>query len=183
VQQWQYRKAIKTLKSGGVIAYPSESVFGLGCDPYNLQAVSDLLSIKQRSYKKGLIILVSDIEQAASLIAPLSTQQKQRIQTHTGRATTWLVDKSQRTSPLLAGTHHKLAVRVTTNQVAKKLCEMMQGPIVSTSCNRNAKPTSRSAAVIRNKFYLPLAQIIPGACGGEPASRIVDLESGQILRA
>ena len=59
----------------------------------------------------------------------------------------------------------------------------MQGPIVSTSCNRNAKPTSRSAAVIRNKFYLPLAQIIPGECGGEPASRIVDLESGQILRA
>jgi L-threonylcarbamoyladenylate synthase len=183
VHQWQYRKAIKTLKSGGVIAYPSESVYGLGCNPYNLQAVSDLLSVKHRSYKKGLIILVSDIEQASSLIEPLSTQQKQRIQNHHGRATTWLVNKSERTSPLLAGNHPKLAIRVTSNPVAKKLCEMMQGPIVSTSCNRNAKPTSRSAAVIRNKFYLPLAQIIPGACGGEPASRIVDLESGQILRA
>ncbi len=183
MHQWQYRKAIKTLKRGGVIAYPSESVYGLGCDPYNLEAVSDLLSVKHRSYKKGLIILVSDIEQASRLIAPLSNQQKQRIQNHTGRATTWLVDKSARTSPLLAGTHAKLAVRVTTNPVAKKLCEMMQGPIVSTSCNRNAKPTSQSVAIIRNKFYLPLAQIVSGPCGGEAASRIVDLESGQILRA
>ncbi len=180
---WQYRRAIKTLKAGGVIAYPSESVFGLGCDPYNLQAVSDLLNVKHRSYKKGLIILVSDIEHAAHFIAPLTSQQKQRIQNHTGRATTWLVNKSARTSPLLAGKHAKLAVRVTTNPVAKTLCEMMQGPIVSTSCNRNAKPTSRSVAVIRNKFYQPLAQIIPGACGGEAASRIVDLDSGQILRA
>jgi len=180
---WRFRQAIKTLKQGGLIAYPSESVYGLGCDAYNLSAISDLLTTKHRSYKKGLIVLVSDIEQARNLIVPLSQQQKGRIQQHTGRATTWLVSKSDKVSPLLAGNHLKLAIRVTTNPTARKLCEMMGGPIVSTSCNRNSKPTTTLDFIVRNKFRRQLDSVISGPCGGEKASRIVDLESGLIIRA
>lgn len=183
MSDWQYRQAIKTLQQGGLIAYPSESVYGLGCDAYNLTAISNLLATKHRSYKKGLIILVSDIEQAYGLINPLSQQQVNQIKNHTGRATTWLITKSSKVSPLLAGNHHKLAIRVTTNPVAKKLCSMMAGPIVSTSCNLNSKPTPQSTSTIRNKFYQKLDQVISGPCGGEAASRIVDLETSQILRA
>ena len=179
---WQLRNAIKTLKSGGVIAYPTESVFGLGCDPYNLSAVSKILSIKSRSHNKGLILLVSDIRQALPLIKPLTKKQVAQINQKDKRATTWLLNKASTTSPLLSGTHKKLAIRVTTNPVAKRLCQAFGKPIVSTSCNLNTKPTSTKVSNIRNKMGLKVDKIISGSCCQQPPSRIIDLETQIILR-
>ncbi|MBV1909338.1 MAG: threonylcarbamoyl-AMP synthase [Kangiellaceae bacterium] len=180
---WQLRQVLKSLKQGGVIAYPSESVYGLGCDAQNLDAIAKLLDIKHRSYTKGLIVLVSQIEQAFPLINSLTIQQIKQIQQPKSRATTWLIKKSDKVSSLLAGTHSKLAVRVTSNPIAKSLCEAIQGPLVSTSCNRNGKPTTTAALVVRNKFNFKVDQVIAGSCGGQAASQIIDLESGQILRS
>jgi len=179
---WQLDLAVKTLKDGGVIAYPTESVFGLGCDASNLKAIARLLAIKQRSYQKGLIVLVSDIRQALPLLAPLSSAQIDKIDQPSIRATTWLIDKQADLSPLLVGQHQKLAVRVTDNPIAKKLCDLFAKPIISTSCNLNGKPASSQVSDIRNKMILKVDQIVGGNCSGQPPSRIVDLDSGAIIR-
>ena len=182
MNHWQLRHAVRSIKSGGVIAYPTESVFGLGCDPGNLTAIDRILSIKNRSDKKGLIILVSDIRQALPLLAPLQPEQIEKINQKLERATTFLIEKNDKVSPLLSGEHQKLAVRVTTNPTAKKLCELFGKPIVSTSCNLNTKPASSKVSEIRNQFYLKVNQVIAGACCGQSPSQIIDLESGDVLR-
>jgi len=179
---WQLRNAIKTLKSGGVIAYPTESVFGLGCDPYNLAAISKILTIKNRCHSKGLILLVSDIQQAQPLLKPLSKEQVKQINRKNDRATTWLLNKASTTSPLLSGAHNKLAIRIATNPTAKKLCQAFGKPIVSTSCNLNTKPTSTKVSDIRNKMLLKVDKIISGSCCQQPPSRIIDLETQVVLR-
>jgi len=182
MNHWQLRRAVESLKSGGVIAYPTESVFGLGCDPSNLTAIDRILSIKNRSYKKGLIILVNDIQQALPLLAPLQPEQIEKINQKLERATTWLIEKNDKVSSVLSGEHQKLAVRVTSNPTAKKLCGMFGKPIVSTSCNLNTKPASPRLAEIRNQFHLKVDQIIAGSCCGQPPSQIIDLESDVVLR-
>ena len=179
---WQLDLAVKTLNAGGIIAYPTESVFGLGCDASNLKAIARLLAIKRRPHKKGLIVLVSDIRQALPLLSPLSSAQIEKIDQTSTRATTWLINKRVDLSPLLVGEHSKLAVRVTDNPIAKKLCEIFAKPIISTSCNLNGKPTSSQVSRIRNKMILKVDQIVPGHCSGQPPSRIIDLDNGAIIR-
>lgn len=179
---WQLDLAVKTLKAGGIIAYPTESVFGLGCDASNLKAIVRLLAIKQRAHRKGLIVLVSDIHQALPLLSPLSSAQIEKINQPSIRATTWLIKKRANLSLLLVGEHQKLAVRVTDNPTAKALCDSFAKPIISTSCNLNAKPTSSNVSTIRNKMMLKVDQIIGGRCSGQPPSQIIDLDSGMVIR-
>jgi L-threonylcarbamoyladenylate synthase len=180
---WQINRAVSCLQTGGVIAYPTESVFGLGCDASNLNAITRLLDIKNRSYKKGLIVLVSDISQALTLLAPLSQSQIESISRPSLRATTWLIEANTHLSPLLIGTHEKLAVRVTSNPTAKAICELFNKPIISTSCNLSGKPTTTSAALIRNKMLLKVDQVISGSCCGQSPSQLIDLKTGRFLRS
>jgi L-threonylcarbamoyladenylate synthase len=182
VNCWQLCLADKILSAGGVIAYPTESVFGLGCRATNLAAVARLLEIKQRPVAKGLILLVSDIRQAQPWLSALSVEQVERINQPLQRATTWLIDKHPDVSRLIVGDHHKLAVRVTSHPIAKRLCELGTVPIISTSCNRNSKPAYQKIARVRNKMRLNVDHIVSGRCQGQAPSAIVDLESGRIYR-
>ena len=179
---WQINRAVLCLQAGGVIAYPTESVYGLGCDANNLCAITQLLEIKNRSYKKGLIVLVSDIEQALFLLAPLTSSQVQTIKQPRARATTWLIDVASHLSPLLIGNHHKLAVRVTSNPTAKAICERFNKPIISTSGNLSGKPTSVSTAIVRNKMIKKVDYVMAGPCCGQHPSQLIDLNSGLVIR-
>ena len=176
MNRWQLNLAIRTLKAGGVIAYPTESVFGLGCDASNLQAVERVLEIKKRTYHKGLILLVSNIGQAKDFIQPITLEEQKKINAQSKRATTWLIEKESNVSPLLSGLHQKLAIRVTSNPVARELCESFGLPIISTSCNLNGKPTSCHVTKIRNKMSKRV-KVIAGACGNQAPSRIIDLKT------
>ena len=178
----QFDFAVQNLRKGGVIAYPTESVYGLGCDATCLEAVARILSIKQRPIHKGLILLVNRIEQAQDILAPLTQSQIAQLNKPSKRATTWLLNKNPSISLLLSGEHEKLAVRVTTHPLAKKLCEAIDSPLVSTSCNLASKPTSRSTRFIRNKFKNKVDMILSGQCGGQEASRLIDFETGKVLR-
>ena len=182
MNSWQINRAVSCLQAGGVIAYPTESVYGLGCDVSNLSAITQLLEIKNRSYKKGLIVLVSDIQQALYLLAPLSLSQIQTINQPRSRATTWLIDVASHLSPLLIGNHHKLAVRVTSNPTAKAICDLFNKPIISTSCNLTGKSTSVSTAVIRNKMIKKVDYVMGGSCCGQLPSQLIDLNSSLVIR-
>jgi len=180
--RWKITQATHRLKQGGVIIYPTESVFGIGCDATNLLAVSRLLNIKQRCYKKGLILLVSDISQIAAYVQPLTTQQLTTISGPQIRATTWLLPVQPHVSHLIKGQHAKLAVRMTNHPIAKKLCHDLGRPIVSTSCNKSGKAISSKVTYSRNQLWRQVDYCIAGSCGGQAASQIIDLQSGNIFR-
>ena len=178
----QLNQAILCLKAGGIIAYPTESVYGLGCDANNLQAVARILKIKRRDSNKGLILLVSDIQQASQFIQPLDHVSATRLSQPLEHATTWLLPKSPKTSSLVVGEHSSIAIRITTHPIARALCQGFGAPIVSTSCNLNAEPPSSESGLIPDQLAAQLDFILEGDCGGHAPSIIVDYSTGKRLR-
>ena len=105
--------ALQAIQHGGVIAYPTEAVYGLGCDPQNLQAVQRILDIKQRPAHKGLILIAADWAQVQAYLLPITPAIMARISAPTAHPTTWLLPVNPNVSPLIRGAHHTLAVRIT----------------------------------------------------------------------
>ncbi|MGX5203283.1 L-threonylcarbamoyladenylate synthase [Aliikangiella sp. IMCC44632] len=182
LSQWQFNRVAQVLSQGGVIAYPTESVYGLGCNPYNESALSRILQLKQRPAHKGLIILVSQLEQAEPLIQPLTQAQRDMILQPNDRATTWLIPKQDSVSPLLSGASNKLAVRLTSHPFAKMICELTQQPLVSTSCNKAGKSELTQYSAVRNHWQNLVDKVVRGECGGQRPSRIIDLINHRVLR-
>ena len=175
-------KSVEIVNQGGVIAYPTESTYGLGCDPANLDALKRILQIKQRPAEKGLIILVSNIEQAKPYLQPLDSAQLEQMTQPRERATTWLVARNSELPIELCGTHPKIAVRITQHPIARAICEGLGYPLVSTSCNLSGQEALSDAEVIEAQMGEQLDLVVPGEVGGQAASQIIDLETGRILR-
>lgn len=182
LSRWQLDRIGRVINRGGVIAYPTESVYGLGCNPDNSQALEKILRIKKRPVSKGLIILVSELSQAEPFIQKLTQAQQKQLNQKQSRATTWLIPKHSELSPLLCGEHQKLAVRITQHPIAKAICELTNSALVSTSCNLFNRPEMKTTLEVRNKMGAQVDYIVNGLCGNQKPSQIIDLESGQILR-
>ncbi len=176
------KNAVQIVNQGGVIAYPTESTYGLGCDPANLDALKRILQIKQRPAEKGLIILVSDIAQAKPYLQPLDTSQLLLMTQARERATTWLIPRNKALPIELCGTHPKIAVRITQHPVARAICEALGYPLVSTSCNLSGQEALIDAETIQAQMGDQLDLIVAGNVGGQAASQIIDLETGRIYR-
>ena len=146
----QLKAAARILHDGGVVAYPTEAVFGLGCDPLNDEAVLQLLLIKQRPLSKGLILIASEFNQLTPFINNISTEAMARVQTSWPGPNTWIFPAAPTTPHWITGDHDSIAVRVTSHPVAAALCEAFGGAIVSSSANHHGKQAARSALRVRN---------------------------------
>ena len=179
-------QAVTALKGGGVIAYPTEAVFGLGCDPDNEQAIQQLLDLKQRPASKGLIIIASEVQQLAAFVNPLPAEQWQKVLSTWPGPVTWLMPARESVSPLLTGEHgaaRTIAVRVTGHPVAKALCEQFTKPIISTSANITNKSPALSVDEVREQFNSQLACIVDGVVNMQARpSEIRDLLSDKVIR-
>ena len=178
---FQLRQASSIFYQGGIIAYPTEAVFGLGCDPLDPYAVQRLLDIKQRPLHKGLILLASDVRQ----LMPFTLLGEQHIDTirNTQQPTTWLVAKSSLTPAWISGDHDRVAVRVTRHPPARQLCEVIGSPIVSTSANPASLPPARSHLMLHRYFDDEIDFELPGDLGQlDRPTRIIDIDSGRVLR-
>ncbi|MCK4586215.1 MAG: Sua5/YciO/YrdC/YwlC family protein, partial [Gammaproteobacteria bacterium] len=113
VNHWQLRQTARIIERGGIIAYPTEAVFGLGCDPINPDAVLRLLTLKRRPIGKGLVLIASNIEQLKPFMAPLDAKQQHTLEASWPGPVTWLVPAKQETPVWLKGHHDTIAVRVT----------------------------------------------------------------------
>lgn len=174
--------ACNAIRTGGVIAYPTEAVYGLGCDPWNEAAVLRILALKQRAVAQGLIVIAAAVEQLASLLAPLTPEIAARVLPSWPGPVTWLVPAAAECPRWLTGNHATLAVRVTAHPLAAALCERA-GPLVSTSANPHGQPPARDAQTVRSYFPTGLDYVLDGAVGdtGRP-SEIRDAASGRIIR-
>lgn len=175
------RHAVSVYRQGGILAYPTEAVFGLGCDPLDAQAVARLLEIKQRPVHKGLILLASDLRQLLPFVRINDEQREKILQPDV--PTTWLVKKSAQTPPWISGAHEKLAVRITLHPPAQQLCAALGSPIVSTSANPGGHPPARSRMLLHRYFAGRIDFELPGDVGSlHNPTRIIDIDSGQIIR-
>jgi len=134
------RRAARMLTAGGVIAYPTEAVYGLGCDPLDAQAVTRLLAIKRRPVEKGLILIASRFDQLGPYVQPLTAAIRQRLDESWPGPNTWLLPADPATPRWIRGDHRTIAVRVTAHPLAAALCEAFGGAIVSTSANPAGRP-------------------------------------------
>jgi len=172
-----------TLAEGGVIAYPTESVWGLGCNPYDEPAVMRLLQLKQRPVEKGLILIAANMQQIEPFIAHLDDLQRQKLKNSWPGPVTWLVPNNGLIPAWISGDFPSVALRVTDHPVAAGLCRAFGGPIVSTSCNPAGLPPARDIHQVRRYFGSELDGVSNGATGKRTnPSEIRDLLSGQILR-
>ncbi|MEW5838957.1 MAG: L-threonylcarbamoyladenylate synthase [Pseudomonadota bacterium] len=185
---WQLRRAARHLRQGGLVAYPTEAVYGLGCDPRNTPALRRLLQLKRRDWRKGLILIADDLPRLAPYLRPQPAATVQRAQASWPGGTTWLWPAHPGVSPLLRGEHASLAVRIPAHPLARALCRAARMPLVSTSANRHGQHPARSALEVRRKLGQSLRRysllILSGRVDrAARPSKIVDLASAQVLRS
>jgi L-threonylcarbamoyladenylate synthase len=170
------------LKRGGVIAYPTESCYGLGCDPRNAAAVKRLLRLKRRSAAQGLILIAAHFRQLRPYLAELSPAMLQRMRSVWPGPHTWLVPAAKDCPPGLKGGHDTIAVRVTAHGGAAQLCRSAGLALVSTSANLSGGKPAKTASECRRLFGARVL-VMPGRIGvRRKPSTIQDLASGRILR-
>lgn len=178
------RRAVLALRHGGVVAYPTEAVYGLGCDPWNSLAVARVLEMKQRDPAKGLIVIAAEIAQLLPFIGALPAERRAEIVASWPGPNTWLVPALPTTPRWLTGQFATLAVRVTAHPLAAALCRSYGGAIVSTSANRATRHPARTALQVRRALTLQPDVCLVGACGERrQPSLIRDAQTGRVVRA
>lgn len=176
--------ALQVLQTGGIIAYPTEAIFGLGCDPFNRSAVERLCALKQRSSAQGLILISANFSQIEKLIAPdVSFTALNSAQNTWPGPYTWIFPCSSYVPKWISGEHSSVALRVTAHPIAASLCNAFGGPLVSTSANRHAAAPARTASEVQAIFGEEVQLIVDGALGGlvNPCP-IRDALSGAVIR-
>ena len=182
-QPWQIAPAVDAVRRGGVIAYPTEAVFGLGCDPDDPAAVDRLLTIKRRPASKGLILVAADFHQLLRYIQPLEPERMAPILDSWPGPYTWLLPARTSRAPWLRGKHPTLAVRVSAHPTVRALCHRLGGPIVSTSANLAGQLPARRLLDVRLHLGAQVDHILPGRVGPQSApSEIRDGRTGRLLR-
>jgi L-threonylcarbamoyladenylate synthase len=155
-------EAAQCLSAGGVIAYPTEGVFGLGCDPFNPQAVQRLLQLKQRARDNGLILIGSGLNQLLDLIHnPLCAEALEAF-SRWPAAVTIVFPASAKVPALVRGRHAGVALRVTAHPLANRLCQLFGKPVVSTSANRSGIPPALNVSTVAREFGDKIDGILPG---------------------
>ncbi|MDF0535374.1 threonylcarbamoyl-AMP synthase [Shewanella yunxiaonensis] len=173
------------LLGGGVIAYPTEAVYGLGCDPDNEAAVQRILEIKQRPWQKGLIMVASNFAQLRPYIdeAQLTEAQLASAFAKWPGPFTFIMPVRASLSPFVRGQFDTCAVRVSAHPLVRELCDLVNKPIISTSANLAGEPPAVTAEAILQTFDGKLDALVIGQLGEQrQPSTIIDIRSGKVLR-
>lgn len=170
------------LQRGGLIAYPTESCYGLGCDPRNPRALKRLIRLKGRSAAKGLLLIADHLNRLQTFIRPLRAGDRARMQRSWPGPVTWVVPASASCPPGLTGGRPTIAVRVTAHAEAARLCRSLGMALVSTSANKSGQKPAKTAAECRRIFGARV-RVIAGRIGQRRRpSTLIDLATGAILR-
>jgi len=178
----QLHQAIELLKTSHVIAYPTEAMYGLGCDPWSEEAVEHLLTLKKRDKKMGLILVIGALEHARPWIRNINDVYQETIRATWPGYTTWLFEKSEQCPHWVSGAHDTIALRFSAHPLIHMLTQSFGGAIISSSANIHSLPCAKSTQEVHN--YFPNTPIITGDIGSEhKASTIMDARTLRIIRA
>jgi L-threonylcarbamoyladenylate synthase len=178
--------ALETFQQGGILAYPTEAVFGLGCDPDNDDAIRNLLAIKSRPIEKGLILLAGNYTQLLPYIddSKISDETRLTILSRWPNGITQVVKKNANVSPLLCGKFNTIAVRITNQPDVVALCNATNKPIVSTSANLSGQEPAKTWQDVEVTLAEKIDFIIKGnTLGFTKPSTIIDALSGETIRS
>lgn len=174
----------RLLRAGGVVAYPTEAVWGLGCDPWQASAVERIWQIKGRDPGKGVIVIAADLAQIEPFLSRLTAQERALLASTWPGPVTWLVPADEGVPRWLRGRHDTLALRVSAHPGVQALCRAFGGPLVSTSANRAGQRPARTALQVRCWLGQEVDAIVPGQVGGlARPTEIRDLRSQRVVRA
>jgi L-threonylcarbamoyladenylate synthase len=179
-------EAATALRRGGVIAYPTEAVWGLGCDPFDEIAVGRLLAMKQRPVDKGLILVAGNDDQLEGLLDwdLLPTDRRKAVFASWPGPHTWIVPATARTPRWITGDHRGVAVRISAHPVVIALCDAFGGPLVSTSANLGGQPPAFTRDALDPALLALLDGVVAGETTGLAApTPIRDALTGAQLRA
>ncbi|MEM5551904.1 threonylcarbamoyl-AMP synthase [Pseudoalteromonas sp. NEC-BIFX-2020_002] len=179
------KTALTALQQGGVIVYPTEAVYGLGCDPDDQHAVEKLLAIKQRPVEKGLILIADNYGQLLKYVddAKIPMDKRADIFSSWPGAITWVMPAAKNTPKWLTGQFDTIAVRVTNHPTVKRLCQELGKPLVSTSANLSGQDTVTSIEMAKSEFDQQVAFYVDEPLGGRTQpSTIKDVMTGKIFR-
>lgn len=200
-------QAAAWLNDGHLLAYPTESVWGIGCDPFNQNAVQDLLAIKQRPIEKGLIVVTDSISRIEPFLTALTNDQREQVihswqlnsdtNLSQNQAKTWLLPIPKILNPQIpdwvTGSHQSLAIRVINHPKIQKLCAALVsdtnpfGFLVSTSCNPTGQPPALNLDDALSYFDHPntaqnIHYLAGNTLGYQLPSQIRDAITGKLIR-
>ncbi len=178
------RRASGVLAAGGVIAYPTEGVFGLGCLPGNAAAVQRILEMKNRNSNLGFILVASSIDQLLPYIGQLGDKPLARLLAREKLPVTWVVAASAEAPRWITGDRDTIAVRISRHPIVRALCEAADSALVSTSANISGRPPASSRLAVQRMFGGLVDMITPGETGGLGGpTELRDADTGKLLRA
>jgi len=176
-------QAARIILAGGVVAYPTEAVYGIGCLPDCPDALERVLQIKRRSRRKGMIVVAADISQLDSLAALPEGPIGERMRASWPGPVTWIVPAGPAASPLLTGGRDTIAVRVSAHPIVRRLCQRTGSALVSTSANLSGNAPARTVQTVRQRFGQTLDFVLGGPLGGSVRpTEIRDAATGRVLR-
>lgn len=180
----EIQHTVDIVNSGGVIAYPTEAVYGIGCDPFNESAVKRVLKLKNRPMKKGFILIASRWSQVSHLIKPIGENLMQPIFASWPGPVTWVFPVAATVPKWITGQYDSIGIRITSHQVAKTLCDHLDAPLISSSANLGGQPPIRCIRELKKLFGDAIDVYVSGELGGRKnPSEIRDALSGKQLRA
>ncbi len=183
IHPWKLREAVRCFHQGGILAYPTEAIYGLGCDPLSWPAVERLLLLKHRPVEKGLILIAANYEQLLPYIKPLSEAQMKPVLDSWPGPNTWLLPVADGLPYWLSGKHETIAVRVTQHPVAAALSLACNSPLVSTSANISRRKPATNPTQVRNRLAGIADCIINGPTGEEKTPSVIrDAATGAVIR-
>ncbi len=184
VSPFRLRLARDLLRAGALVAYPTEGVFGIGCDPRNPHALSRVVALKGRAAGKGLILVGCSEQQVAEFANLAGAADPAAVRSSWPGPVTWVLPARRGVARLVTGGRATVAVRVTAHPVAAALCRAFGGALVSTSANLSGRAPARTALAVRRRLGPQAVDLVLcGAVGGlRGASTIRDGASGRVLR-
>jgi L-threonylcarbamoyladenylate synthase len=178
--------AAERLHRGGVLAYPTEAVFGLGCDPHNQVAFARLFALKQRPPTQGVLLIAADFAQIERYIKldAVPAHIMQRIRGEWPGAHTWVFPRTAQVPEWVAGQHAGIALRITAHEPAAALCRAFGGALVSTSANPHGALPARKPQTVVDYFGERLDGLLEAPLGGQERPTVIrDALTGAVVRA
>ncbi|UGB38202.1 L-threonylcarbamoyladenylate synthase [Frateuria soli] len=177
--------AAALMRRGGVLAYPTEAVYGLGCDPRDQAAFERLFALKQRPPTQGVLLIAADFAQVEPYIdlGRVPAGVLAQVKASWPGPNTWIFPRTAEVPAWVAGAHAGIALRVTAHGPAAALCRAWGGALVSTSANPHGSPPARSAQQVVDYFGDALDGVLDAPLGGQERPTVIrDALTGAIIR-